>query len=162
MNRLLITLFLFAGLLSFSSLRAQEYDKICSKQYNYCFQIPANFMMLTTGGIEEANVMYKTVDGSSTLAFSNGDIKEGSNFHKLFLSQLNEYSNNNFRVTIKKEYSGFFIMSGYTQGGKGFYQKVIKNEDAYTSAYLEFPKGNARFSNVSQLLFDYFEKVVVN
>lgn len=162
MKKVWFVLFILFGMGIAQSLKAQDYEKICSRRYNYCFQIPFNFFMLTTGDVESAAVSYKTVDGSSTLAISNGDLAEGSNFHALFLMQLGEYSSHNYRVTLKKEYPTFFVLSGYTASGKGFYQKVIKKEDAYTSAYLEFPKGNNRFSNISQLIYDYFEKTVLN
>jgi hypothetical protein len=62
----------------------------------------------------------------------------------------------------KKESPDFFVISGFTRNGRGFYQKVLKIEDDYVSAYLEFPKGNRKYSNVSQLLFDHFERTVSN
>jgi len=119
-------------------------------------------MMLETGDIESPSLSFRTVDGSSTLSFANGDLAEGTSFHSLYLMQLGEYSNRNFKINLKKEYNSFFILSGYTASGKGFYQKVVKDNAHYVSAYLEFPKGNARFSNMSQMLFDYFETTVLN
>ena len=144
------------------TVQAQENEKICSQRNDFCFQIPPNHFMLTTNDIESASVSYKTVDGSSTIEIVNGNLSDGCDMHKLYLLTLSQWTTNNYRLTLKKEYADFFIVSGYTNQGRGFYQKVIKIENDYASAYLEFPKGNKKYSNISQMIFDYFEKTMID
>ena len=154
---------LIVFLMSFSeALQAQENEVICSQRYDFCFQIPPNYFMLTTNDIESRTVCYKTVDGSSTIDIMNGSLSESTDFHQLYLMVLGQWTEKNYRITLKKEYRDFFIFSGYTNLGRGFYQKVIKIDNDYANAYLEFPKGNKKYSNVSQMLFDYFEKLILN
>ncbi len=144
------------------TLHAQENEVICSQRNDFCFQIPPNYFMLTTNDIESSEVGYKTVDGSSTIEIVNGNLSETTDFHKLYLLTLGQWTAGNYRLTLKKEYPDFFVISGYTSHGRGFYQKVIKIENDYASAYLEFPKGNKKYSNVSQLLFDHFQKTMID
>ena len=159
----LIYIFLLIVFSSESSvLKAHENETICSKRYNFCFQIPPNFFMLTTNDIESASVSYKTVDGSSIIEIVNRSMPQHDDFHKVYLKYLGQWIDMDYRITLKKEYNDFFVFSGYTKEGKGFYQKVIKINNDYASAYLEFPKGNKRYSNISQMIFDYFEKTILN
>jgi hypothetical protein len=158
---------LFIVLLALSHIpdtnaQVQETEKICSQRYRYCFSIPPNFFMLAKNDIESASVGYKTVDGTSTIDIINGSLPASGDFHNLYLLVLGQYSSLDYRITMKKEFAEYFIVSGYTKQGRGFYQKVIRIHDDYASAYLEFPKGNRRFSNVSQMLFDTFEKTMLN
>jgi hypothetical protein len=153
---------LFFGYLRDSNAQVQETDRICSQRYHYCFSIPPNFFMLTKNDVESASVSYKTVDGTSTIDIINGSLPASGDFHSLYLMVLGQYSSLDYRITMKKEFTDYFIVSGYTQQGRGFYQKVIRIHNDYASAYLEFPKGNRRFSNVSQMLFDTFEKTILN
>jgi hypothetical protein len=158
-----IFLLLLSSILSCSvRLNAQENEKICSQRYDFCFQIPPNFFMLTTNDIETASATYKTIDGSSTIEIVNGSLSESKDFHNVYLMVLGQWTEKNYRITLKKEYEDFFIFSGYTKEGRGFYQKVIKIENDYASAYLEFPKGNKKYSNVSQMIYDYFVPSVLN
>ncbi len=118
--------------------------------------------MLNKNDIESSTVTYKTVDGSSAIEIVNGSLSESTDMHKLYLMILGQWTANNYRLTLKKEYPDFFVISGYTNQGRGFYQKVIKIENDYASAYLEFPKGNKKYSNISQMIFDYFQKSVID
>lgn len=137
-------------------------ETICSRRYKYCFQIPSNHFMLTTNDIESSVVTYRTVDGASTLAIVNGSMNQAEDFHRLYLLVLGQWTDHNYTITLKREYPDFFIVSGYTRLGRGFYQKVLRIENDYVSAYLEFPRGNKKYSNVSQLLFDHFSKSAPN
>jgi len=161
MKTLIRLFFLFLISVSANAF-SQENEVICSQRYDFCFQIPPNFFMLTTNDIESSTVSYKTVDGSSSIEIVNGSLTETTDFHKLFSVVLGQWTDKKYRITLKKEYPDFFILSGYTSKGRGFYQKVIKIEDDYASAYLEFTKGNKKYSNISQMLFDYFEKTIIN
>jgi hypothetical protein len=162
MKKFIFSTFLASLLCLSATLFAQENETICSQRNDFCFQIPPNYFMLTTNDIESSQVGYKTVDGSSTIEIVNGSLSETTDFHKLYLLTLGQWTASNYRLTLKKEYNDFFIVSGYTSQGRGFYQKVIKIENDYASAYLEFPKGNKKYSNVSQMLFDYFQKTVID
>ena len=145
-----------------ASASGQVNEKICSQHYNFCFQIPPNFFMLNTNDIESQLVSYKTVDGSSSIIIFNGKLTPTTDFHTLYLMILGQWIDLNYKVTLKREYADFFIIGGYTREGRGFYQKVIKIDANYATAYLEFPKGNKKYSNISQMLFDYFQKSIID
>ncbi len=162
MRKFIYLIFISFAFSCSSNLHAQDNEKICSQHYDFCFQIPPNYFMLTTNNIESRTVSYKTVDGSSTIEIVNGSLPESNDFHKIYLMVLGQWTEKSYRITLKKEYTDFFIFSGYTNDGRGFYQKVIKIENDYASAYLEFPKGNRKYSNVSQMIFDYFEKTMID
>ena len=87
------------------TVQAQENEKICSQRNDFCFQIPPNHFMLTTNDIESASVSYKTVDGSSTIEIVNGNLSDGCDMHKLYLMTLSQWTTNNYRLTLKKEYA---------------------------------------------------------
>ena len=157
--RLLFVLFFVQG---YMTAQAKENEKICSHHYNYCFQIPANYFMLHTNDIESAIVGYRTVDEQSNLLFVNGELPQGADFHQLYLMILGTWSELDYQITRKKEYGDAFIISGYTQTGRSFFQKVIRLDNTYESAYLEFPRGNKKYANVSQYLMDYFQKTSVD
>lgn len=157
--------FLFILILAqLHELRAANPDNetICSRRYKYCFQIPPNQFMLTTNDIESSVVTYRTVDGASTLALVNGSMNQAEDFHRLYLMVLGQWTDHNYTITLKREYPDFFIVSGFTRLGRGFYQKVLRIDNDYVSAYLEFPKGSRKFSNVSKLLFDHFVRSASN
>ena len=91
------------------TVQAQENEKICSQRNDFCFQIPPNHFMLTTNDIESASVSYKTVDGSSTIEIVNGNLSDGCDMHKLYLMTLSQWTTNNYRLTLKKEYADFSL-----------------------------------------------------
>lgn len=162
MRKFILFIFLLFSFLMENRASTPENETICSRRYKFCFQIPPNHFMLTTNDIESSVVTYRTVDGSSTLAIVNGNMNQAEDFHRLYLMVLGQWTDHNYSITLKREYPDFFIVSGYTRLGRGFYQKVLRIDNDYVSAYLEFPKGNRKYANVSQLLFDHFVRSVPN
>ncbi|MBP6624881.1 MAG: hypothetical protein KA198_06900 [Chitinophagaceae bacterium] len=154
MKWIYILLFTFYGFLSFGQVSANEV--ICSDKYKFCFQIPPNQYMLSDGDIESEKLSYKNIDGKSKIDIENGNIEATTNFHALFLKIVDNWKKSHSRVNLKKELPESFVISGFTQQGRGFYQKYILNNKRYTSVYFEFPKPAKKYAAISQMIHDYF------
>ena len=107
----ILFLFLFCSLPSFA--QEAEIETICSKRCGFCFQIPSNHFMLATGDIETSLTTYETIDKKGRIEIIRNPMERNDNLHSLFQRVTDEWTSNNCRLTLKREESDYFIVSGY-------------------------------------------------
>jgi len=144
--------------LGFWGLQAQENpnEKICSRQYQFCFQIPPNVFMLSEGDIESSKVIYRTVDGKSWIRIETNTLLKADDTHQVHEQFVKELKTQKARINLNKEGESNFVLSGFTKSGRGFYAKVILQQHHYTKLWYEFPKPSSKCAAVSQMVYDYF------
>jgi hypothetical protein len=144
--------------LSFLGLFGQENpnEKICSRQYQFCFQIPPNVFMLSEGDIESPKVIYRTVDGKSFIRLETNTLLKADDTHQVHEQMINELKAQKARINLNKEGDSNFVISGFTKSGRGFYAKIILQQHHYTTLWYEFPKPSPKCAAVSQMVYDYF------
>lgn len=157
MKKRLKFLIIFYSIFLFLSFQV-DFKRYCNERFKYCIDYPANFI----GRQESANgdgQTFVSFDKKATITTYGFLVQENSNFKdNLDIRYNNILKNKN--VTYKVKTKDFFIVSGFENDGKIFYQKSKKSKDYYTpeneivkTVEIVYPRSQTKIYN------DYCKKI---
>jgi len=145
---ILFTICLYS-LTSFAQLETEWY---CNQRFDLCIEYPAHFVPQGESQNGDGQ-LFESYDGSAYFLVYGRLYNEYDNHFDAFI-----YENADANITYKVIKDTYCILSGYTENGDIFYQKVKYLDDTqttYWSMRLEYPKSQKK-------LFDKFCSTIAN
>lgn len=129
-----------------------DFKKYCNERFKYCIEYPSNFI----GKGESSNgdgEIFVSSDRQTTITTYGFLVYESNGFTDNLDSRYRSILKNK-NVTYKLKTKDFFIVSGFENDGKIFYQKSKKSKDYYTpeseivkTVEIVYPKSQTRIYN---------------
>lgn len=149
----LFTLIFGTLLLSTTAFSKVNTEWYCNQRFDICVQYPAHFEPQGESQNGDGQ-MFSSKDGNAMYLVYGRLSSEYDNHFDAFIDAEESSS----KVTYKKVKPTYCIMSGYTETGYIFYQKVKYLDDNYTSYWvmrIEYPKSQKK-------MFDAFCTIIAN